>query len=46
MSFLHFEAQGYYTDIFYDFHMNSIEILRYCKFVMLDQNEQGKLKIR
>jgi hypothetical protein len=32
--------------LFYDFCTNSIEILWYCKFVMLDQNEQGKLMIQ
>jgi hypothetical protein len=35
MSFLHFEAHIFCTNIlFYDFCMESIEILWYCKFVM------------
>jgi hypothetical protein len=35
MPFLHFETHGFFTyKLFYDFHMDSIEILCYCKFVM------------
>jgi hypothetical protein len=35
MPFLHFKAHEFCTNIlYYDFHMNSIEILWCCKFVM------------
>jgi hypothetical protein len=35
MSFLHFEAHGFYIDIFFHkFHIDFIEILWYWKFVM------------
>jgi len=36
MPFLHFEVHGFCTNIlFYDFHIDSIEILRQWKFVMM-----------